>query len=116
MSYLVYTYLLYTASALAGHMIICLATGAAFPLFMMQIFLNLGTNWAAMLLSKIVLLLAPISFLFYKYGLRICTKSLFVPCINLKVQSCEVLQGGESDIGGEEARVSVGCPFKGQNA
>jgi MFS transporter, DHA1 family, multidrug resistance protein len=84
-SYLVYIYLLYAVSALAGHTIICLATGAAFPLFMTQMFLDLGTNWAATLLGGITLLLMPISFLLYKYGLQICTKSLFVPCIDLKV-------------------------------
>jgi hypothetical protein len=80
-SYLVDIYLMYVASALAGHTIICSATGAAFPLFMTQMFLD----WAAMLLGGIALLLVLISFLFYKYGPRIRTKSSFVPCIDLKV-------------------------------
>jgi DHA1 family multidrug resistance protein-like MFS transporter len=84
-SYLVDTYLMYAASALAGHTIIRSATGAAFPLFTTQMFLNLGTNWAATLLGGIALLLVPIPFLFYKYGPRIRTKSSFAPCIDLKV-------------------------------
>jgi DHA1 family multidrug resistance protein-like MFS transporter len=84
-SYLVDTYLMYAASALAGHTIIRSATGAAFPLFTTQMFVNLGTNWAATLLGGIALLLAPMPFLFYKYGSRIRTKSSFAPCIDLKV-------------------------------
>jgi hypothetical protein len=84
-SYLVDTYLIYAASALAGHTIIRSATGAAFPLFTTQMFVNLGINWAATLLGSIALLLAPMPFLFYKYGSRIRTKSSFAPCIDLKV-------------------------------
>ncbi|KAI0248053.1 MFS polyamine transporter [Lactifluus subvellereus] len=84
-SYLVDTYLIYAASALAGHTIIRSATGAAFPLFTTQMFVNLGINWAATLLGGIALLLAPMPFLFYKYGSRIRTKSSFAPCIDLKV-------------------------------
>ncbi|KAI0295149.1 major facilitator superfamily domain-containing protein [Multifurca ochricompacta] len=61
------------------------ATGAAFPLFTTQMFVNLGTNWAATLLGGIALLLAPMPFLFYKYGPRIRSKSSFAPCIDLKV-------------------------------
>jgi len=84
-SYLVDTYLLYAASALAGHTIIRSATGAAFPLFTTQMFVNLGINWAATLLGGIALLLAPMPFLFYKYGSRVRSKSSFAPCTDLKV-------------------------------
>jgi hypothetical protein len=45
----------------------------------------LGINWAATLLGGIALLLAPMPFLFYKYGPGIRTKSSFAPCIDLKV-------------------------------
>jgi len=79
------TYLLYAASTLTGHTIICSATGAAFPLFTMQIFVNLGINWAATLLGGITLLLAPMPFLFYKYGLWVRSKSSFALCTDLKV-------------------------------
>jgi DHA1 family multidrug resistance protein-like MFS transporter len=84
-SYLVDTYLMYAASALAGHTIIRSATGAAFPLFTTQMFVDLGVNWAATLLGGIALVLAPMPFLFYKYGARIRTKSCFAPCLDLKV-------------------------------
>ena len=84
-TYLVDTYLIYAASALAGHTIIRSATGAAFPLFTTQMFVNLGIKWAATLLGGIALILAPMPFLFYKYGSRIRTRSSFAPCIDLKV-------------------------------
>jgi hypothetical protein len=76
---------MYAASALAGHTIIRSATGATFPLFTTQMFLNLGINWAATLLGGIALVLAPMPFLFYRYGSRIRTKSSFAPCMDLKV-------------------------------
>lgn len=76
---------MYAASALAGLTIIRSATSAAFPLFTTQMFVGLGINWAATLLGGIALLLAPMPFLFYKYGSRIRTKSSFAPCIDLKV-------------------------------
>ena len=79
------TYLLYAASALAGHTIIRSTTGAAFPLFTTQMFVNLGINWAATLLSGITLLLAPMLFLFYKYGSWVHSKSSFALCTDLKV-------------------------------
>jgi MFS transporter, DHA1 family, multidrug resistance protein len=76
---------MYAASALAGHTIIRSATGAVFPLFTTQMFINLGINWAATLLGGIALLLAPMPFLFYKYGSRIRSKSSFAPCTGLKL-------------------------------
>ncbi|KAI9434586.1 MFS polyamine transporter [Lactarius indigo] len=84
-TYLVDTYLMYAASALAGHTIIRSLSGAVFPLFSTQMFAKLGINWAGMLLGGIALILAPIPFLFYKYGQRIRTKSCFAPCVDLEV-------------------------------
>ncbi|KAH9020802.1 MFS general substrate transporter [Lactarius pseudohatsudake] len=84
-TYLVDTYLKYAASALAAHTIIRSLAGAAFPLFSTQMFVKLGINWAGTLLGGIALILAPIPFLFYKYGQRIRTNSGFAPCLDLKV-------------------------------
>lgn len=100
-SYLVDTYLMYAASALAGHTIIRSATGAAFPLFTTQMFVNLGINWAATLLGGIALLLAPMPFLFYRYGARIRTKSSFAPCIDLKV--AKFLEDEAAAVKGQQA-------------
>jgi len=76
---------MYAASALAGHTIIRSATGAAFPLFTTQMFAKLGIDWASTLLGGIAFILAPMPFLFYKYGSRIRTRSSFAPCIDLSV-------------------------------
>ncbi len=48
-------------------------------------FVNLGINWAGTLLGGVALILAPMPFLFYKYGQRIRTESCFAPCVDLKV-------------------------------
>lgn len=84
-TYLAETYLTYAASALAGHTIIRSLAGAVFPLFSTQLFENLGINWAGTLLGGFALVLAPMPFLFYRYGKRIRAKSRFAPCVDLKV-------------------------------
>ncbi|RDB16604.1 hypothetical protein Hypma_002799 [Hypsizygus marmoreus] len=85
LSYVVDTYLMYSASAFAANTIIRSAVAAAFPLFTVQMFTNLGVNWASTLLGLIALLLAPSPFFFYKYGPRIRSRSTFAPCIDLKI-------------------------------
>ncbi|KAI0069220.1 hypothetical protein BV25DRAFT_1874835 [Artomyces pyxidatus] len=84
-SYLVDTYLMYAASAFAAHTMIRSAVGAAFPLFTFQMFDGMGVNWACTLLGLVSVLMAPMPFLFYKYGARIRESSTFAPCIDLKI-------------------------------
>lgn len=43
-------------------------------------FVLLGINWASTLIAGIALVLAPIPFLFFKYGARIRQGSRFAPC------------------------------------
>jgi len=85
LSYLVDTYLMYSASALSANTAIRSAVAAAFPLFTVQLFTNLGVNWACTLIGCIALLFLPSPFLFYKYGARIRAHSKFAPCIDLQV-------------------------------
>ncbi|THV03329.1 MFS polyamine transporter [Dendrothele bispora CBS 962.96] len=85
LSYLVDTYLMYSASAFAANTVIRSLVGAAFPLFTVQMYTKLGINWASTLVGLIGLLLAPIPFLFYKYGARIREHSKFAPCLDLKI-------------------------------
>ncbi|KAF5371182.1 hypothetical protein D9758_004213 [Tetrapyrgos nigripes] len=85
LSYLVDTYLMYSASAFAANTIIRSLVGAAFPLFTVQMYEKLGINWASTLVGFIGLLLAPIPFLFFKYGPKIRQHSKFAPCIDLKI-------------------------------
>jgi len=85
LSYLIDTYVMYSASAFAANTIIRSAVAAAFPLFTVQMFTKLGINWACTLLGCVALVLAPSPFLFYKYGARIRASSKFAPCIDLKI-------------------------------
>ncbi|KAA1477951.1 MFS polyamine transporter [Dentipellis sp. KUC8613] len=85
LTYLVDVYLMYAASAFAANTFVRSMVGAAFPLFTVQMFENMGINWAATLIGLIGLVLAPLPFLFYRYGARIRMNSKFAPCIDLKI-------------------------------
>eukprot|EP00918_Siedleckia_nematoides_P073074 GHVU01159528.1.p1 GENE.GHVU01159528.1~~GHVU01159528.1.p1 ORF type:complete len:108 (+),score=9.02 GHVU01159528.1:125-448(+) len=85
LSYLIDTYLMYSASAFSANTAVRSLVAAAFPLFTVQMYTKLGINWASTLVGLIGLLLAPSPFLFYKYGARIRSKSKFAPCIDLKI-------------------------------
>ncbi|KAG6853761.1 hypothetical protein C0991_001591 [Blastosporella zonata] len=85
LSYLVDTYLMYSASAFAANTVIRSAVAASFPLFTVQMFNNLGVNWAATVLALIALVLAPSPFFFYRYGPAVRMRSKFAPCIDLKI-------------------------------
>ncbi|KAL1743340.1 major facilitator superfamily domain-containing protein [Schizophyllum fasciatum] len=85
LSYLVDTYLTYSASALSANTVVRSAVAAAFPLFIVQMFQQLTVKWAATLLGLIGLLLAPSPFLFYRYGPAIRARSTYAPCLDLKI-------------------------------
>lgn len=98
-TYLVDVYLMYTASALAASTMIRSAVGAAFPLFTTQMFQNLGINWACTLIGLLGLLLAPIPFLFYRYGAYIRAKSTFSPSPDLLIaKQIQAEKLGQSDV------------------
>lgn len=65
----------YVTSALAAKTLVRSGTGAAFPLFINQMYANLGNQWASTLLAFISLAIVPIPFLFYKYGASIRARS-----------------------------------------
>ncbi|KAK7052563.1 MFS general substrate transporter [Favolaschia claudopus] len=85
LGYMVETYLMYSASAFAANTFIRSIAAAAFPLFTVQFFTNVGVNFAATILGLVGLLLLPSPFLFYKYGARIRAKSKFAPGLDLKI-------------------------------
>ncbi|KAJ7091308.1 MFS general substrate transporter [Mycena crocata] len=100
LSYLVDTYLMYSASAFAANTFCRSLVAAAFPLFTVQMFDKLGVNWSATLLGLVGLVLAPMPFLFYKYGARIRAGSKFAPCVDLKV--AEELKAERDEKAGEK--------------
>ena len=67
------------ASAIAANTFLRSLAGAVFPLFSMYMFSALGVNWAGTLLGFVALVLAPIPFIFWKYGAKIRQRSKFAP-------------------------------------
>ncbi|KAG0686300.1 hypothetical protein C6P40_004560, partial [Pichia californica] len=65
MNYIIDAYLIFAASAMAANSFLRSAFGAVFPLFATFMFLNMGTNWAGLLLGLFaaVLILCPVCFL-----------------------------------------------------
>lgn len=79
LNYLTDTYLMYTASAMAANTIVRSACGASAPLFTQYMFNALGVGGGGSLIGGVACLLAPIPFVFYKYGRRIRERSRFAP-------------------------------------
>ena len=67
-SYLTDCYGKYAASALAANAVIRSLFGAAFPLFSRQMYDKLGTAWATSLLGFLAVLMAPMPWVFYRWG------------------------------------------------
>ena len=79
LNYLTDTYLMYAASALAANTVARSAAGAAAPLFTNYMFNSLGVGGGGSLIGGVACLLAPIPFIFYKYGEPIRKRSPFAP-------------------------------------
>lgn len=79
LNYLVDAYLVFAASAIAGNTVLRSFCGAGFPLFARQMFKGLGIQWASTLLGCVAVLLAPIPFVFYRYGEKIRQRSSYGP-------------------------------------
>ncbi|CAN8103430.1 unnamed protein product [Discula destructiva] len=68
LNYVVDSYGLYSASALAGVILVRNTVGAGFPLFAKQMYEKLGLEWASSLLAFLAIPLIPIPFVFYYRG------------------------------------------------
>lgn len=79
LNYIVDTYLMYAASAIAANTIVRSACGAAAPLFTRQMFSALGVGGGGSLVGGVAALLAVIPFMFYKFGKQIRIRSKFAP-------------------------------------
>ncbi|PRT52694.1 Polyamine transporter 1 [Wickerhamiella sorbophila] len=80
-NYLIDTYLMLAASALAANAFTRASMGAAFPIFATAMFHNLGTQWAGTLLGCLAAILSPIPVCFYMYGHVIRRYSTYAPKI-----------------------------------
>ncbi len=103
LSYLVDTYLMYAASAIAANTIVRSAVGSTAPLFTDYMFTALGIGGGGSLIGGVACLLAVIPFAFYKYGRRIRVRSRFAPTAERPVRGDE--EKGEP---GDDKRQSDG--------
>lgn len=71
------SYMVFSASALAGVGLVRNLAGAGFPLFGRHMFVNLGYNWAGTILACLAMLLVPIPFILERYGPRLRARSSF---------------------------------------
>ncbi len=67
-SYIVDSYSAFAASAIAAKTLLRSEVGSAVPLFVNQMFHNMGFQWAGLLLALVATAIAPIPFIFFKYG------------------------------------------------
>lgn len=67
----------FAASAVAGNAFLRSLLGAVFPLFAEYMYAALGLNWASSLLGFVTVVLAPIPFLFFRFGHKIRAHSQF---------------------------------------
>ncbi|KAL9060639.1 MAG: hypothetical protein Q9162_000590 [Coniocarpon cinnabarinum] len=74
-TFLVESYPLYAASALGANSFARSVFAAGFPLFGVQMYHKLGSQWATSVLAFIALALAPFPYIFFKYGKRIRKRS-----------------------------------------
>lgn len=76
-NYIIDSYLILSASAIAGNTFMRSAFGAAFPLFAGFMFHNMGVNWAGLLLGLFALAMVPVPLLLLKYGRYLRGKSKY---------------------------------------
>ncbi|KAI1146709.1 MFS general substrate transporter [Nemania diffusa] len=76
-TFLVDSYPLYAASALAANSFLRCTFAAAFPLFGQQLYHGIGYQWASSLLAFITLALMPLPYVFFHYGKRLRQRSRF---------------------------------------
>ncbi|KAJ4350054.1 uncharacterized protein N0V89_008675 [Didymosphaeria variabile] len=77
-NYLVHSYGIYAASALAGNAVLRSALGGTLPLAGPQMYRSLGPHWSATMLSLIEFAMIPIPLIFYRYGHKIRERSTLI--------------------------------------
>lgn len=77
--YLIDSYSVFAASALASNAVMRSLFGTVFPLFSTQLYRNLGLNWAGTLIAFLSLACTPMPFLFMRYGSYLRRNSKYAP-------------------------------------
>ncbi|KAK9314563.1 major facilitator superfamily domain-containing protein [Lipomyces starkeyi] len=79
LTYIIESYLMFAASAMAANTVMRSCFGAGFPLFANQMFHNLHVQWAGTLLGCIALILMPVPVLFFIFGKKLRKISKYAP-------------------------------------
>ncbi|KAF2276396.1 MFS general substrate transporter [Westerdykella ornata] len=74
-NYLVHSYGIYAASALAGNAVLRSALGGTLPLAGPKMYETLGPRWSGTMLGLLEVAMIPIPFVFYRYGHKIRARS-----------------------------------------
>ncbi|KAF2020221.1 MFS general substrate transporter [Aaosphaeria arxii CBS 175.79] len=77
-NYLIHSYGIYAASALAGNAVLRSVVGGVLPLAGPQMYATLGPHWSGTMLSLIEFAIVPIPLVFYRYGHKIRSKSALI--------------------------------------
>jgi DHA1 family multidrug resistance protein-like MFS transporter len=116
LNYLTDTYLMYAASALAANTVCRSACGAAAPLFTQYMFDALGVGGGGSLIAGVACLLAPIPFVFYKYGEPIRRRSKFAPTEEDENKKNEAEQRRDEEEGGGGANENAVSETSGDSS
>lgn len=77
-NYLVHSYGIYAASAMAGNAVVRSFLGGTLPLAGPALYRTMGANWAGTFLGLLEVAIIPIPFVFYRYGHKIREKSTLI--------------------------------------
>ena len=97
LNYLTDSYIMFAASALAANTVCRSAAGAAAPLFTQYMFDALGVGGGGSLIGGVACILAPIPFVFYKYGGPIRKRSKFAPTADKESKEKVKIPGDRQD-------------------
>jgi len=96
-NYIIDSYLMFAASAIAANTFLRSIAAAGFPLFARQMFNGMGIQWAGTLLGLFAFLLVPIPVLFYFYGKKLRQKSEFAPTMRGPPKPAESGESSDND-------------------
>ncbi|KAK5105807.1 hypothetical protein LTR62_002130 [Meristemomyces frigidus] len=105
LNYIIDSYLMFAASAIAANTIMRSMFGAIFPLFATYMFDGIGINWGMTLLGCVAALFIPVPFILYTKGKSIRAKSKFAPAPDIEQDRRRDEEsrnnGGKGESGGE---------------
>ncbi|RMD41440.1 hypothetical protein DV735_g3701, partial [Chaetothyriales sp. CBS 134920] len=100
-NYIIDSYIMFSASAIAANTFMRSALAAGFPLFARQMFNNLGIEWAGTLLGCLALICVPIPICFMLYGKKLRQRSKFGSAMSEPKEDGD--EGADADQSAENA-------------